>query len=310
MQVFTKDNGQTLRVLPGTRERVLSARRSYSPRPDWGDGEYAAAAERKMHRAERFLKEFARWGGRIDGAHVLDVACGDGLNAMLIALRPVRSVVGIDLELPLVESVERWERTRRLASRVLEQAGLKGEVDDVLKRLPLRFLRMDATAMEFPDDSFDFLMSRSAIEHIMPVEKAFAEMARVVRPGGLVHLSTDPYFSPRGCHKTGVVDIPWAHGRLTLDEYRRFVNESEGEARAEKRCRRLITLNSFTIREWREKIEAGPFEVLEWREEPSAIAEALLSEYPEVLETVLSGVEHRDLVHERLQMWLRKRGDA
>src|SRR5439155_1404076 len=75
----------------------------------------------------------------------------------------------------------------------------------------VRFVRADATRLAFPDACFDVLVSRSAMEHIAPVERALAEMARVVRPGGVIHLRVDPYFWLRGCHKRGLVDIPWAH---------------------------------------------------------------------------------------------------
>ena len=308
-ETFTRDDGRVLRVLRGHRQRVLSERPTFSPRADWRDEQYATAAEKKLRRAQRFLAEFARWGGRIEGARVLDVGCGDGIACLLIALQPVRQVVGIDMELPLLEPVERHERTRRLTAEVFKKAGLKGDIDEILARLPVRFLKMDATAMDVSDQRFDLLVSRSAIEHIVPVEIALAEMARLVRPGGLIHLSTDPYFSPRGCHKSGVVDIPWAHARLSRDEFRRFVTETEGPERAAKRCRRLETLNRYTIRQWREKIGAGPFEILEWRQEPSALAETLLKENPDVTETVREGIERQDLIHDRLTMWLRKRGD-
>jgi SAM-dependent methyltransferase len=306
VETFTRNDGRILSVIKGYRQRILSERPTYSPRADWGYSEYATAAEKKRKRTLQFLAEFARWCGRIEGARVIDVGCGDAINCVLLALQPVRSVVGIDMELPLVEFVERRDRVRKLTSAVCKQAELTGEIDDILQRLKVRLLKMDATAMEFADASFDLLISRSAIEHIMPVEKAFTEMARIVRPRGLIHLSTDPYFSARGCHKSGVVDIPWAHARLSLDEYCRFVTEHESENRALKRRRRLETLNPYTIRQWREKIEAGPFEILEWQEERSALAEALLNEHPEVWETVRDGVEHRDLIHARLKIWLRR----
>jgi hypothetical protein len=66
-------------------------------------------------------------------------------------------------------------------------------------------------------------------------------------------------------------------------------------------------INPYTIRQWRQKIEARPFEILEWREERSAFAETLLDEYPQVTEMMREGVERRDLIHERLKMWLRRR---
>ncbi len=307
MQTFICDDGRILPVVPGYRERLLSQRSSYSPRAEWTDQQYAKAARRKVKRTRQLLAEFERWGGHIENARVLDMGCGDGINALLIALWPVRSVVGIDMELSLLEAVERRDRVRVLASHVCRQGKLSGDLDGILDRLPIRLLKMDATAMAFDHASQDLLISRSAIEHIASVEKAFDEIARVVRPGGLIYLSTDPYFSPRGCHKSGIVDIPWAHASLSLDEYRRFVTEREGPDQALRRCHRLETLNPYTIREWREKIEACPFDILEWREERSDFAEALLQEYIEVTEMTHAGVERRDLTHDRLKMWLRRR---
>ncbi len=43
---------------------------------------------------------------------------------------------------------------------------------------------MDAAHLKFADDSFDKIVSVHAIEHIPPIEDAFAEMARVLKPGG------------------------------------------------------------------------------------------------------------------------------
>lgn len=44
--------------------------------------------------------------------------------------------------------------------------------------------RMDATALELPDEAFDAVVSFHAIEHIPDLDAALSEMVRVVRPGG------------------------------------------------------------------------------------------------------------------------------
>src|SRR5438128_945421 len=166
----------------------------------------------------------------------------------------------------------------------------------------LRFTIMDATLMGFADDSFDFVRSRGAMTEIMPVQKALTEMVRVVRPGALMYHSIPPYFWLRGCEKTGLVDIPWAHARLSPAEFRRVATESEGEATAIRRCERLKTLNHFTLGQWRRMIEAGPFEILEWKEDRCSFAERLLEEHPDVKDTLLEGVEPRDLIHGRINV--------
>ncbi len=42
----------------------------------------------------------------------------------------------------------------------------------------------DAEALEFPDNTFDKIVSVHAIEHIPDIEAAFSEMSRVLKPGG------------------------------------------------------------------------------------------------------------------------------
>ena len=303
MTTFVRDDGLPLRVVAGFRDRVLAYRPSVTPRPHWTPEQYAHAADKKLDRARRLIAEIGKRYDRLDGADVLDVGCGDGINCLVLASAAGRAV-GVDLRLPLFEPDETGGQARRLSRLVLERLDAASWLD-VLPRQPARFARADATRLAFPDDRFDVLLSRSAMEHVAPVELALAEMARVVRPGGVIHHSVDPYFWLRGCHKRGLVDIPWAHARLSLGEFRRFVTASEGEAIAAKRCRRLETLNRLTLAQWWAVVEAGPCEILEWTEEPSPFAVALLEEYPEVLDSLADGVEPRDLVRGRLQIWLR-----
>ena len=46
------------------------------------------------------------------------------------------------------------------------------------------FLRMDAQALEFPDESFDFIFTRNVTWTLPDPEKAYLEMIRVLAPGG------------------------------------------------------------------------------------------------------------------------------
>lgn len=58
----------------------------------------------------------------------------------------------------------------------------------------LEVFKMDARALEFPDESFDAVFSVSSIEHFGPpgqVAQAAAEIGRVLRPGGHAVIITD-----------------------------------------------------------------------------------------------------------------------
>lgn len=305
---FVRADGRSVRIVPGFRDRVLSYRESVSPRPGWTPDEYARAAAKKLDRARRLVAAVERRHG-LDRSAVLDVGCGDGINCLVMAYLARARVVGADLQLPLFDRREAGGGAgpRRLAEDVMALLDGGVRLAEALEQLPVHFTRADATTLPFPDEKFDVLLSRSALEHIVPVDRALAEMARVVRPHGVIHHAVDPYYWLRGCHKRGVVDIPWAHARLSLEDFARFVTTHEGAAVAMKRVRRLQTLNRLTLAQWRAAIETGPFDILEWTEEPSPFAVQLLLEYPEVVDTLADGVEPRDLVNGRLEFWLQVR---
>jgi len=297
MREFIRDDDSRLRVVGGFRQFLLDIRQPTTPRAAWTEDEYAVAARKKRRRAERMLESFQPWLGPLDGVALLDVACGDGSNCLVFGEQPARMLVGIDLGLPMFAPGMKGEQTRRLASRMGQASQLQG---------PVQFAQMNANSLGFADGAFDVLTSRSATEHIRPIEPALQEMVRVVKDGGLIHLSIDPYYWVRGCHKRGLVDIPWAHARLTLSEYSRFVATHEGERVAVRRCKRLDTLNRFTIAQWRQRIDQMGCEVLEWRQSHSTLGDQVLARHPDVLESLLPGVTHEDLLCERIKVWLRK----
>jgi SAM-dependent methyltransferase len=98
----------------------------------------------------------------------LEVACGPGLIARAIAPR-VRSVHGVDLTAAMVE-LARAEAARVGAANA-------------------RFSLGDATRLDLPDASYDGAVTRFSLHHIPLPGRCLVEMARVVRPGGLVVLA-------------------------------------------------------------------------------------------------------------------------
>ena len=54
-----------------------------------------------------------------------------------------------------------------------------------LTGLPIEARQADATALPFADESFDMVVSFLMLHHVVEWEQAVAEVARVLRPGGL-----------------------------------------------------------------------------------------------------------------------------
>ncbi len=121
------------------------------------------------------------------GATVLDVGCGGGHNAMLLADEyPGVHVTGLDL------SAEQIARARRRTSgRDSEFSWIVGSALD----------------MPFPDDSFSAVMSVGSIKHWPDPARGVAECVRVLEPGGrLVIVEAD-----RGCRYEDALRFvePW-----------------------------------------------------------------------------------------------------
>jgi len=109
----------------------------------------------RLGRVCRKLKQELRLG---PDDVVLDVGCNRG--DLVACLRPgCRRVVGIDVN---------------------ERAVRSSDVDDLHV--------MSILDTDFPDDCFTRIVSSHTIEHIDDLGGAFAEMSRILRPGGLVVL--------------------------------------------------------------------------------------------------------------------------
>jgi SAM-dependent methyltransferase len=95
--------------------------------------------------------------------------------------------------------------------------------DERARRSGVKLMQMDAAALNFPDNSFDFVFSYDAFEHFPSPDRVLQEALRVARPGAHVYLEFGPlYFAPYGEHAYRTIRVPYCQflfSRTTLNEY-------------------------------------------------------------------------------------------
>lgn len=104
--------------------------------------------------------------GDVRGTRVLDAGCGPGFYSEQLIERGAQ-VVAIDASEPMVKLAR-----ARLGDRCVVQQQMLG------------------APMSFEDDSFDAVVCALTIHHIDDRHAALAELCRVLRPGGVLALST------------------------------------------------------------------------------------------------------------------------
>lgn len=147
-------------------------------------------------------RETAAFCGDLSGLTMLDVGCGDMIADIALLSLGIKHITGIDV------LVRNWDVKVR-AAQLLRDAG-RFVPEDYASRLS--YLAYDGTTFPLVDNSFDFVFSWSAFEHISDVPRVLSEIRRVVRPAGRIFVQVYPWFpSYCGSHISDFIDEPFFH---------------------------------------------------------------------------------------------------
>lgn len=125
----------------------------------WGEGYLSPGGPEEVDRVVEGLP--------LTGKDVLDIGCGSGgITLHLVAKHGAASAIGFDVELPVVEAARRRAEAQGLAERV-------------------SFVQAPPGRLPFADASFDVVFSKDALLHVPDKDALFAEIFRVLKPGGV-----------------------------------------------------------------------------------------------------------------------------
>ena len=116
---------------------------------------FPSTIDPRIYHVQLILEYF----GDLNGRRVLDIGCGKGRFARVLAERyPRASIVGFDLAQAML---------RHVPAGVSACAG-------------------SMTALPFPTGAFDCVYATESLEHAVEIDTAVAEMCRVTKPGGRI----------------------------------------------------------------------------------------------------------------------------
>jgi SAM-dependent methyltransferase len=119
----------------------------------------------------------------LPGERVLDMGCGGGRHAFAL-YRKGAHVVALDLD----------------AAELKDVAGMFGALAaEVPDGATAQAVRGSAYALPFPDGTFDKVIAAEILEHLPEDAQAMSELARVLKPGGLIAVTVPRWLPEKVC---------------------------------------------------------------------------------------------------------------
>jgi ubiquinone/menaquinone biosynthesis C-methylase UbiE len=189
---------------------------------------------------EPYIRDFARFQDGHD-KDVLEIGVGMGSDHQLWAEQKPARLCGVDLTERAIEFT---------ANRLALCNGLSSELQ-----------KADAENLPFSDASFDIVYSWGVLHHTPDTQKAFAEAARVLRPGGVARIMIYHTWSLTGFMlwlRYGPVRLK-CHSMAQI--YSEYLESPGTKAYTVKEANKLVRRAGF--RDGTVRVQLGPGDLLE-----------------------------------------------
>jgi len=170
---------------------------------------------------------------RIEGKVVIDFGCGEGSEAIEMAQKGARRVIGIDIR----ENVLATARQKALAAGVQASCHFADSTEELA----------------------DIVVSIDSFEHFSEPEKILVLMSTLLKQGGQVLASFGPtWYHPLGGHLFSV--FPWAHLIFSEEALIRWRSDFKTDG-ATRFSEVAGGLNQMSIRRFERLVAGSPFRI-------------------------------------------------
>lgn len=250
----------------------------------------------QMPDENELAESLAKGRARVDGLQqilgagppgtVLEIGCYDGSAAFALAERGF---------VVYASDVADYYRDQSVDGRGADLVQLRNAISRYTPARPW-FLHDDLCRSTLPDRSFDLVCSWDVLEHLIDPAAAFKQMARILKPGGLMYHVYNPFFSLDGGHSLCTLDEPWQHCRAGGDEVQAWLlehrpSEAWQAMRFYDRCLNRMTLGDMLGHMRNAGLHFGKCTVTQPEEAKAMLTPEIMAEvqalHPSVTETDL-----------------------
>lgn len=143
----------------------------------------------------------------------------------------------------------------------------------------IKFIQTTPATIPLPDSSVDVVYTIDTVEHLSQPKELFADVYRVLKPGGIFLVHFNPWLNPHGSHLEDIITFPWPHVVFSMDTLLRvaaklydspayatscYYLDEEGEKKPNPYLDRekwSTYLNKMTIRRFNRLLKDTQFEV-------------------------------------------------
>jgi 2-polyprenyl-3-methyl-5-hydroxy-6-metoxy-1,4-benzoquinol methylase len=275
---FRDSRGKNHPLIVGLRDRLKPKWRTMFQHPSNEDQHLSEATVAKSmddwwNRIEQMERFLSMHSATFKGKDVVEVGAYGGATAFALARAGAARVVGTDIAAYYIRQTPGQElstesitaKNRELTKR--RDAFRKAVGEEIWSRVS--FLEDNICSSSLQTESADVIVSWEVLEHLKHPARAFEQMFRILKPGGVAVHEYNPFFSQDGGHSLCTLDFPWGHTRLSEEDFQRYLREirpSEEEVAKEFYLGNLNRMTTADLRRYVTNAGFTPVSILSWIE--------------------------------------------